>query len=155
MDGIRHKNQRRQGEEDEGKWQSAESWVMCQRERNDRRRGEKMVDCVLMKREKGVISWFQGKKMKSSKNIITSMLGSVIFRGQSLPLVQDRRHQSRCRCCGRGCWLCPAARWPEFCWGAGKQKGAGTQANRQKRHKMAILFLLQNQRCAALTAHLQ
>lgn len=90
---------------------------------------------------------FKGRKWNPVK-IQSPLCWEVWFlEGQSLPLVQDRRHQSRCRCCDRGCWLCPAAQWPEFCWGAGTQKGAGTQANRQKRHKMAILFLLQNRRC--------
>lgn len=42
-----------------------------------------------------------------------------------LPLAQGRHRQSHCRCCGPGCWLCPAARSPASGWEAAKRKGAG------------------------------
>lgn len=84
---------------------------------------------------------FKGRKLNPVK-IQSPLCWEVWFlEGQRLPLVQDRHHQSRCRCCGRGCWLCPAALWPEFCWGAGTQKGAGRRANNQKDTKWPLRLL--------------
>lgn len=78
---------------------------------------------------------FKGRKLNRVK-IQSPLCWQVWFlEGQKLPPVQDRHHQSRCRCCGRGCWLCPAALWPKFCWVAETQKGAGRQA---KRHKWVV-----------------
>lgn len=68
----------------------------------------------------------------------TSGFKSKAWEGQRLPLVQGRRHQSRCRCCGRGCLLYPAARLPASCWGAETQRGAGRQT-RERANESQVL----------------
>lgn len=106
------------------------------------REGQKTrgINGGLWANEKREVCVFKGRKWNPVK-IQSPLCWEVWFlEGQRLPLVQDRHRQSRCRCYGLGCWLCPAALWPEFCWGAGTRKGAGRQADRQKDTKWLLCF---------------
>lgn len=90
----------------------------------------------------------------------TETMASSDGRGQKpekmeagLPPARGRRRQSRCRCCGRGCWLCPAARWPASCSAAARQTDAAEGGGRCQQRRRWREETGQRSNTACMTRH--